>query len=162
MATLDWVFAGVLLASMVIGAWRGLVFELLSLLGWVAAYFVARWSAPQVAAWLPLDDAEETVRFVAGFALAFIAVLFACGLLAWLAKRLVDAVGVRPVDRALGALFGIARGVFLLLLAAAIVEWMAWSGDPWWQESRGAPLLAAGLEKLKPALPEGLGRHLPS
>lgn len=162
MATLDWVFVGILLGSGVVGAWRGLVFELLSLLGWVAAYFAARWCAPQVATWLPFGDAEGTVRFVAGFALVFIVVLFGCGFLAWLAKRLVAMVGVRPVDRALGALFGVARGVALLLLATAGVEWMTWNASPWWQESQGAPWLALGLERLKPALPEGLGRHLPS
>ena len=41
MAALDWVFVAVLLASMLIGAWRGLVFEVLSVLGWVVSFFVA-------------------------------------------------------------------------------------------------------------------------
>ena len=35
MAALDWIFVALLLASMLIGAWRGLVYEVLSLAGWV-------------------------------------------------------------------------------------------------------------------------------
>ena len=41
MAVVDWVLLGVLLASMLVGAWRGLVFEVLSLAGWLAAPLVA-------------------------------------------------------------------------------------------------------------------------
>ena len=45
MAALDWIFMALLLASMLIGAWRGLVFEVLSVLGWLAAFVVAQWFA---------------------------------------------------------------------------------------------------------------------
>ncbi|MBX9835253.1 MAG: CvpA family protein, partial [Burkholderiaceae bacterium] len=48
MHPLDWIFVGILTASLLIGAWRGLVFELLSLAGWVAAFFVAQWFAADV------------------------------------------------------------------------------------------------------------------
>ena len=55
MTTLDWIFIAVLLGSMLLGAWRGLVYEVLSLLGWVVAFMVARTWAQEVAVWLPLD-----------------------------------------------------------------------------------------------------------
>ena len=45
MAMLDWIFLAVLLASMLIGAWRGLVFEVLSALGWLVAFMAAQWWA---------------------------------------------------------------------------------------------------------------------
>ena len=56
MAALDWIFAAVLLASMLIGAWRGLVFEVLSVLGWVAAFFAAQWFAAIRRVHPDLDD----------------------------------------------------------------------------------------------------------
>ena len=49
MATLDWIFLAVLLVSMVVGAWRGLVYEMLSLANWVAAFVLAQWFGPAVA-----------------------------------------------------------------------------------------------------------------
>ena len=102
-AALDWILLTVVLASLLLGAWRGLVYEVLSLLAWVAAFFVAQWFAADVAAWLPLGDSAEPVRYAAGFVGVFVATLFACGMVAWLAKKLIEAVGLRPVDRGLGA-----------------------------------------------------------
>ena len=162
MVALDWIFAAVLLASMLIGAWRGLVFEVLSLMGWVASFFVAQWFAEDMAALLPMGQSAEALRYAAGFVVVFVGAVFACGLLTWLAKKLVDAIGLRPADRALGALFGVVRGM-VLLLAAAVVAGLTPMGDAgWWQESQGAPILAEVLRGLKPALPEEFGRHLPS
>lgn len=162
MVALDWIFAAVLLASMLIGAWRGLVFEVLSLMGWVASFLVAQWFAEDMAALLPMGQSAEALRYAAGFAVVFVGAVFACGLLTWLAKKLVDAIGLRPADRALGALFGVLRGM-VLLLAAAVVAGLTPMGDAgWWQESQGAPILAEVLRGLKPALPEEFGRHLPS
>ena len=51
MAPIDWTFLAVLLVSMLIGAWRGLVYELLSLAAWVVAFFAAQWGAAEMAAW---------------------------------------------------------------------------------------------------------------
>jgi len=162
MVALDWIFAAVLLTSMLIGAWRGLVFEVLSLIGWVASFFVAQWFADDMAAVLPMGQSADALRHAAGFAVVFVGSVFACGLLTWLAKKLVEAIGLRPADRALGALFGVLRGV-VLLLAAAVVAGLTPMGEAsWWQESQGASLLADVLRGLKPALPEEFGRHLPS
>lgn len=60
----DWALLGVLLASMVVGFWRGLVYEVLSLAGWVAAFVVAQWLAVDVVAWLPVfQGAPASVRY---------------------------------------------------------------------------------------------------
>ena len=161
MAALDWIFAALLLVSMLVGAWRGLVYEVLSLLGWVAAFVVAQWLAADAAAMLPLGDASETLRYAAGFILVFVASLFACGFLAWLAKKLVDAVGLRPVDRTLGAFFGVLRGLLVLLVLVVMAGLTQLHQAAWWQESQGATLLSGLLKELRPVLPDELGRHLP-
>lgn len=162
MAALDWIFVALLLASMLIGAWRGLVYEVLSLAGWVVAFLVAQWFAADAAAWLPMDGAQETVRYAAGFILVFLVAIFTCGFLAWLGKKLVEAVGLRPVDRTLGAAFGVLRGVFVLLVLVVMARLTQLHEADWWQESRGAALLSGVLNELKPVLPQELGKHLPA
>lgn len=162
MAALDWIFVVVLLASMLIGAWRGLVFEVLSLLGWVVSFFVAQWFAEDMAALLPMGESADSLRYAAGFMVVFVASVFACGFLTWLAKKLVDAIGLRPADRTLGAAFGVLRGVVLLLAVAVVAGLTPMHEALWWQESQGAPVLAEVLRGLKPALPDEFGRHLPS
>jgi DedD protein len=76
---------------------------------------------------LPLSQAGDSIRYAAGFVLAFIAALFAGGLIAWLVKKLVAAMGLAPVDRALGAIFGLVRGT-VAVLALAMVVHLAASG----------------------------------
>jgi len=99
MAALDWIFMVVLVGSLVMGAWRGLVFELLSLAGWVVAFFAAQWWAVDVGRMLPMGQADDALRLAAGFVVVFVAAVFACGFVAWLMKKLIEAVGLRPADR---------------------------------------------------------------
>jgi membrane protein required for colicin V production len=160
-AILDWAFVAVLLASLVLGAWRGLVYEVLSLLSWIAAFVLAQLFAPDAAALLPLGAMSEPVRYAAGFVVVLVAAAFAGGLVAWLLKKLIEAIGLRPVDRTLGAAFGLARGVVLLLAAAVVVNMTPLKGGVWWQESAGAGVLTVALKGMKPVLPEEFGQYLP-
>src|SRR4051795_390382 len=153
-AALDWVMVAVLVASFLLGAWRGLVYEVLSVISWLAAFVLAQWFAPRVAAMLPMGAAAEPVRYASGFLLVFIAVVFAGGLLAWLTKKLVQAVGLRPIDRTLGAAFGLLRGAVLLLALAVVINMTALKHGDWWTESTGADVSTTSLKALKPVLPE--------
>ena len=160
MVTTDWILLGVLALSMLVGAWRGLVYEVLSLLGWVLAFYAAQWLAPQIAVLLPLQSVSEPVRYAAAFALIFIAFVFAWGLLVFLVKKLVDSIGMRPADRTLGAAFGLVRGLVLLLAATIVINMTALKRSDWWLESTGAQGLSSILKGLKPALPERFTQYL--
>ena len=160
MAAVDWILMGVLGFSLLLGAWRGLVYEVLSVLGWVLSFYAAQLLAPQLAELLPIRSASESIRYAAAFVLIFIASLFACGLLAFLLKKLVQSIGLRPVDRTLGAAFGLVRGLILLLATTVVINMTALKASDWWQESKGALALTAILKGLKPALPERFGQYL--
>lgn len=151
-----------LAGSLLLGLLRGLVYEVLSVASWVAAFVAAQWLAPQVAAWLPIEEAGEGVRYAAGFVLVFIAAVFAGALLAWLVRKLVHAVGLRPADRALGALFGLVRGVVLVLALGVVVHLLAWDRSAWWAESVAGNVTSVALRGLRPVLPEFVGQYLPS
>lgn len=161
MPALDWIFVAVLLASLALGAWRGLVYEVLSVLAWIVAFVLAQWLAPDVAQRLPMSGATEMIRYAAGFALVFIATVFASGLVAWLMKKLVESVGLRPMDRVLGAVFGLVRGVILLLAATVVMQMTPFKSSAWWQESTGVTASTTALKGLKPMLPEEFGKYLP-
>lgn len=161
MPTLDWIFLAVLLISLVVGAWRGLVYELFSVANWIVAFVLAQWFAPEAARWLPMSSASEIVRYAAGFVLVFVLSLFAGGLVAFLMSKLVQAVGLRPVDRVLGAAFGLVRGVVLLLAFAVVFGMTPLVKGPLWQESTGAGIATVALQGLKPVLPQEFGKYLP-
>ena len=160
MATVDWILLAVLVFSMLLGAWRGLVYEVLSVLGWAASFYAAQYFAPMVAAWLPLQSSSQTIRYAAAFVLVFVAAVFAAGMLAFLLKKLIQAIGLRPIDRSMGAAFGLVRGLILLLAAAVVMDMTSLKNSVWWQESKGAPILSAALKGLKPVLPDKFANYL--
>ncbi len=161
-ALTDWVLLGVLLASMVVGFWRGLVYEVLSLAGWVAAFVVAQWLAPEVVGWLPfVKGAPASVQYAVAFAVVFVGTVFAAGMVSWLIKKLVETVGLRPVDRTLGGVFGLARGVVLLLALTVVLQLTGVSRDAWWSTAQGPVWLDLVLTGLKPLLPQTFVEYLP-
>lgn len=162
MPMLDWIFAAVLLASLALGAWRGLIYEVLSVLSWIAAFILAQWLAPDVAHQLPMTGASEAVRYAAGFVLVFVLAVLTGGLLAKLAQKLFAAIGLQPADRALGAAFGLLRGVVLLLTATAVIGMTPLRTSPWWQESVGVGFSTAALKGLQPVLPQEFEKYLPA
>lgn len=158
----DWILLGVLLASMLVGLWRGLVYEVLSLAGWVAAFILAQWWAADAVAFLPfLKEAAAQVQYAVAFALVFVVALFAAGLLSWLVRKLVETVGLRPVDRALGGIFGVARGVVVLLALTVVLQLLGLSKEDWWRDAVGPVWLDLALKGLKPLLPQAFVAYLP-
>jgi membrane protein required for colicin V production len=109
-----------------------------------------------------MQSSGETLRYAAAFVLVFIASVFVAGLLSALMKKLISAVGLRPVDRILGAVFGIFRGLILLLALSVVVHMTALQESDWWVESQGGPMLMTLLKGLRPMLPEKFGAYLPN
>ncbi len=159
---LSWVdlaMLGVLLLSIVVGLVRGVVFELLSLAGWFAAWFGGNWLEPWIAPHLPAwsgsaaGPADSALNRGVAFACGFIAVLIVWGLATRLVALLVKATPLRPLDRLLGAAFGVVRGLVVLLVVATLVSWTPAATSPAWRESVGAAWMQASLQRLLPLFP---------
>lgn len=159
---LDWICVAVLAISMLVGAWRGLVVEVLSVVSWLAAFILAQWFAPDVAAKLPMAGAAEPLRYAAGFVLVFVATLFIGALIGFVVSKLLSAVGLGAINRLLGALFGVLRGVLLILAVTVVLGMTPWKSSAEWQESIGARWATSVLGLLKPMLPQEFGKYLPS
>lgn len=158
----DWVLLAVLVLSAAVGLWRGLVFEVLSLLGWVAAYIAAQALSSTVAPLLPVGVPDGPVNQGAAFALVFVLSLVIWTLLSRLLRLIVHATPLQLIDRVLGGGFGLLRGAVLLLAVATVVTLTPAARSPHWQASQGAGLLAGLLQALKPLLPDSVARHLPA
>jgi membrane protein required for colicin V production len=160
-AVLDWIFLAVLGISFLVGAWRGLVYEVISVAAWLAAFVLAQWLAPEVARVLPMGGAGDSLRYAAGFLITFVVALFAGGLLAALIKKLITVVGLAPIDRVLGSAFGLVRGAVILLAASMVIFMTPLKASAFWTESVGGGLASATLKGLKPVLPDEIGKYLP-
>jgi len=156
----DVALLAVLAISIAVGVVRGFVFEVASLLGWVAAWLAAQWLSGDVAPHLPVGTRGSALNLGAAFALVFILALLVWGLGARLVRMVVHATPLSPVDRVLGAVFGALRGAFLLLVVALVIGLGPWSKPPAWQQSRGAAVLSSALNLVVPLLPAPLSGHL--
>lgn len=163
-SAIGWVDAAllvVLLVSALVGLWRGLVFEVLSLVGWVAAYIAAQAFGPAAAVFLPIGTPGGPLNLGAAFVLVFLAALIVWGLASRLLRRVIHATPLQVVDRVLGGGFGLLRGLVLLLAVATAVTLTPAARSSAWQQSHGAEALTTVLQGLKPVLPEALAQHLP-
>ena len=161
LSAVDWILLAVLALSLLLGLWRGIVQEVLSLAGWVAAFYVSQMYAPMAAAWLPMEGSSQMLRYSAGFVVVFVAVLVATVLVSFVVKKLISAVGLGPLDRLLGSLFGLMRGVVILLAVAVLVGMTPMRETLAWKQAQGAQWLQQFLHVLKPVLPADFGKYLP-
>ena len=162
MAVLDWLFVGVLAISTLVGIWRGLVTEVLSWLTWLAAFLLAQWFAGSVADWLPIGASNGALRYVAGFIVVFVGVLLLGGLVTFLMAEMLSAVGLRLIDRLLGAVFGLMRGVLLSLAIVSVVGTTPVRESTVWRSSVGVRWSENSLSLLKPLLPQSVRKYLPT
>ncbi len=149
----------VLCVSVLIGLWRGFVFEIVSLLGWLVAFVMANSCGPMLAAVLPVGDAASALRLWLGYGIVFVLVLVACTLLARMLRALISATPLSIVDRLLGGMFGVARGALVLVIVATLVTLSPFARSSPWRNSHGALWLGMALEGLKPVLPQSLNVH---
>ena len=159
---LNWVdlaLGFVLVLSVIVGLWRGLVYELLSLIGWVVAFVVSQAYGPAVSLWLPLGASGSLARMAFAYGLTFVATLIVWTLLAKLVRLMISATPLSVLDRALGCVFGFGRGLVILLVVALVVGFTPLAHEPSWQDSRGVRWLEMSLRELKPLWPSAPARQ---
>lgn len=161
---MGWVDIGLLAflaISVVVGLMRGVVFELLSLAGWFAAYVAASQWADWAETYIPLGDpaSSSALKHGVAFASVFLLALVLWGLAARLVRGLIRATPLSPVDRVFGAGFGLLRGMVALLVLAAVVGVTPLVHSPAWQQSHGAVWLEAVLQGLRPWFLNEVSQH---
>jgi membrane protein required for colicin V production len=159
---IDWTLLAVLGASVIVGLARGFVFEMMSLAGWIVAWFAAQWGAPSLAPHLPIGSPDSPLNLAAAFLICFLGALLAWSLLSRLVRLLVHATPLSLADRALGGGFGLVRGMMLLLAVATVVAMTPAAQAQEWRVSHGAGWLMTLLRGLKPLLPPSMADLLPA
>ncbi len=160
MTWLDYAVLGVIVVSIIWGAWRGLVREVISVAGWVLAFLAANLFSGPLSAHLPQSIPSPELRFVTAFVVVFIATLAVTTLIALLLSKIIKVVGLGGLDRTLGSLFGVARGLLIVLAFALLAGLTGLPREPLWRGSvSGAPLAHVSLA-LRPWLPNTFAERL--
>jgi len=160
MTWLDYAVIGVFAVSLVFGAWRGLVREIVSILGWVIAFLAANLLAGPLGPAMPDIIPTPELRVAAAYVAVFAVALILTSLAGLVLSKVVAAVGLGGIDRMFGAAFGAARGLLILVAAALLAGLTSAPKQAWWRDSASAPLLIQVAGTLKPWLPQTLAERL--
>lgn len=152
----DLVILVILAVSIVVSLFRGFIKEVFSILVWAAAIVAAfQVAGPLAGALEPVIDLPSA-RFILAFAAVFVLVLVVGGLIGFLVGKMVEKTGLSPTDRLFGGLFGLARGLVIVVLAVLLLRVTPFAEDPWWGDSRLLPTFEALAEQARVWLPESV------
>ena len=154
----DFAVIAILLVSLLLGLWRGLVYEVLSLMGWPVAFVLSKLFAGDVAPMMP--GAQEAMQITLAYAVVFVAALIVWGALAWLLSRLVKMAGLGWLDRVLGGFFGVLRGGLVVL----VLVWLAGLTDipkqPFWRTAQTSKAAEDVALLAKAWLPDNIAQRV--
>lgn len=156
MAIVDYALIVIVGLSAVVSLFRGFFKEAVSLGTWVVSLWLAWKVGPQVAGFLEPWISTSVLRLWAARALVVIAVLIAGGILSWFFSVILDNTGLSSTDRAIGTVFGFARGVLLAGLAVMALDLMGFREAAWWDESKLIPYAAPVADIIRHAAEDGL------
>jgi membrane protein required for colicin V production len=154
----DYAVIAIIVLSAVVGWWRGFMYELFSLIGWLAAFIVARTFSAELVPYVPMAVGAENLRSAAAFAALFIATLIVGALFAWFLARLAKFAGLSGMDGKFGAIFGMLRGGLVVI---ALV-WLGGLTDlpqlPFWRNALSSKPLQQAALYAKDYVPENAVR----
>lgn len=161
MTEFDYIVLIVVILSVLLGWWRGMVYEILSLLSWVTAYFVAKSWAAEFIPYMPAVLESDTLRGAAAFFAVFITTLILCGIAAWALNKLIKSFGLDwRTDGVAGAIFGFFRGWMLVLLLVLLAGLTKLPQTSFWREA----LLSKSLQNVallaKDLLPDDMAKRV--
>jgi membrane protein required for colicin V production len=143
MSIADWIILGFLVFSVIGAAMEGFFHEAFGLAGLVVGYLLAAWQYHRLADWFAPHLKSPWLGEIAGFLIIFFAVLLVAGVAGQIARWAMWKAGLSTIDRILGAVLGLLRGV--LVVAVVLTAMTAFAPAAKWLEgSEFAPYFLVG------------------
>ncbi|MCD6026708.1 MAG: cvpA [Solimicrobium sp.] len=158
MTLFDYLVLFIFITSIIISTMRGLFKEILSLAGWVVAFFVANAYGVKLAEFMPF--AEQSIRLIVAFVSLFVGARLLMALLTTAVDSIIKASGLKLVDRSLGGLFGFARGSIITLALMLIAGLTTLPQQPFWEQALFRPTIETAALSIKPFLPGSFAQYV--
>ena len=100
------------------------------------------------------------MQYVAAFAAVFVAVLVLFAIGRMVMASLLRAAGLGWADRLLGMVFGIGRGLLIVLAAVLLGGMTPLPREDWWRDAMLAPPLETAVVAGKPWLPKAVAQRI--
>jgi len=160
MTVFDYVVIGVVAISLLLGLWRGVVGEVIALAAWILAVMAAAEYGGQAGQAIFTGIADPAIRLLAGCVTVFVGVLVAMSLIRLAVRNMVKALGLSLSDRLLGAVFGLARGLLMIMVLVALGGMTAAPKQIWWKSAMFSAPLETAVLVTKSWLPDDLAKRI--
>lgn len=160
MTAFDFAVFTVVALSMLMGWWRGLVYEAVSLLSWMAAYFVARLFSDELVEYIPHAAGALPARMAIAFSALFALTLVCGGILAWMMNKLVKSAGLERLDGSLGATFGLVRGGIVSVVLVLAAGMTSLPGTVMWRHALTSSVMETMARQARTWLPDVLAQKI--
>jgi len=155
----DLTILAILTLSVVVSLFRGLIREVLSLLIWIGAFWLAWTFVDNGANWLESFIELPSARHLIAFVALFLAALIVGGMINYLVGKMITKTGLGSTDRFFGMFFGLARGLVAITAVVLFLQATPFSQDPWWDESKLQPHFSKLAEWVKAKMPEDMATY---
>jgi membrane protein required for colicin V production len=158
------ILGGVMLISALLALMRGFTREVLSLVAWLAAA-IAAYLAIKSPPLLELANQYIQPEIVAKIALAGVAFLIVLVIVSLISVKLADFVldsAAGAFDRSLGLVYGLARGLVLVVIAYLFYGWLTPVDrqEEWIKNARSLPLITATGDIIRSFMPPDIAATL--
>jgi len=160
MTVFDYVVIGIVSLSLLFGLWRGVVGEVVALLAWIVGILAAVEFGAYVGQSLFAGLTDPAIQTLAGCVVIFIGVLVVMSLVRMAVRSMVKALGLSVSDRLLGMVFGLARGVLVIMVLVGLGGMTAAPKQPWWKEATLAQPLETAVLVARQWLPDDLAKRI--
>ena len=157
---IDYIIVGIIVVSSLISVIRGFLKEAFSLAAWLLAGIVAFMLSPRLSVLVPDAIESPTVRLGITSVTLFIITLFAGGMVNFLIHKAAVKVGLSGTDRMLGVVFGVIRGMVIVVILIMLAGLTPIPNESWWQESVLIEHFVSVAGWLQSVLPDDLARYL--
>lgn len=162
MTGIDYAFIAVILISTLFSLLRGFVKEAISLGAWIVAMWVSVTFASNLSNFMPDGIENPAFRLGLSFVLLFVMTLILGVMVNILVGQLITRTGLSGVDRALGTVFGLARGVLIVIVIVMLVGLTTFQQSDAWQQSVLVERFQALATWLQVYLPDDVTNSIPS
>lgn len=160
MTIFDYVVLAIIGLSVFFSIMRGMVREVLSLAGWVLAFFVAKTYTLELAPLLPKAIPTETLQYLAAFVILFLATLLISALLSIALSQIFKTVGLGWLDSVLGGFFGTLRGILIVSVLVFLGGLTELPKEPAWRSAMFSAPLEAMVTSAYPWIPPAIVSHV--
>lgn len=160
MTSFDYAVLTIIGLSVVLSVMRGLVREMLAIIGWVAAFYVAKTYSNEILPMMPADIPTESLRILAAILVLFIATLLVATLLAIALSAIFNKIGLGWLNRFLGAFFGLARGIVIVSIIVFLAGLTDFPKDTRWRDAMFSAPFEALVISLLPWVPINIAQHI--